>query len=292
MRSKKFVMLILFPAFLHLSIFMLLPILGNVGISFFQYNPLSADNAFVGLSNYVQMLGDGLFYKSLFNTVTFVVVTVTLNIVLSLTVAAFISQLKSNKSRSFFRMVAFLPCIAPIVASGVVWLRSIYPTKGGLLNMLIGACGGNAVNWLGSADFLMLSIIIFSIWVDFGYNVILFSAGMDGIPGELYQASSIDGAGHWRQFKSITLPLLGRTVTFVVVMTLISHFQMFAQFNVLAYKGMGPQQSGLVLTSYIYKLAFEQKQMGYASAISMAFFLIILIITLVQQRMSKVNWEY
>lgn len=115
--------------------------------------------------------------------------------------------------------------------------------------------------------------------------------GLDSIPQELYQASDIDGAGRWRRFRSITLPLLGRTFTFVVVMTLISHFQMFAQFNVIAYKN-GPQNSGLVLTSYIYKTAFEHKEMGYAAAISMALFVIILVITLVQQRLSKVEWEY
>jgi multiple sugar transport system permease protein len=285
-------MLILIPAFIHLAVFMLLPILGNGVVSFMEYNPLRSDNAFIGFDNYIKLLGDGVFYKSLFNTLIFVLATVTLNIVLSLTIAALISQLKSNKTRSLFRMIAFLPCIAPMVAASVVWQRSIYPTDNGLLNMVIKTFGGNSVNWLGSSDYLMISVVIFTLWADIGYNIILFSAGIDGIPHELYQASDIDGAGRWRQFKSITLPLLGRTFAFVVIMTLISHFQMFAQFNVLAYKGIGPQQSGLVLTSYIYKMAFEHKEMGYASAISMALFIIILVITLIQQRLSKVDWEY
>jgi multiple sugar transport system permease protein/raffinose/stachyose/melibiose transport system permease protein len=285
-------MLILIPAFLHLTVFMLIPILGNGVVSFMEYNPLRTDNTFTGFDNYVKLLGDEVFFKSLVNTLVFVIVTVTLNLLLSLTLATLISQLKSNKTRSFFRMIAFLPCIAPLVAASVVWQRSIYPTDSGLLNMVIKAFGGGNVNWLGSADYLMIAVVIFTIWADIGYNIILFSAGIDGIPGELYQASSLDGAGRWRQFKNITLPLLGRTFAFVVIMTLISHFQMFAQFNVLAYKGMGPQNSGLVLTSYIYKMAFEHKEMGYASAISMALFIIILIITLIQQRLSKVDWEY
>jgi multiple sugar transport system permease protein len=292
MRNRKFVSMILTPTFIYLSFIMFLPILGNVVVSFMDYNPLRTENSFIGFDNYVRMLGDDSFYKALGNTLVFVAVTVVINIMISLAIATLISQLKSNKTRSFFRMIAFLPCIAPLVASSVVWLRSIYPTDGGLLNMIIKACGGNAINWLGSADFLMVAVVIFTIWADIGYNIILFSAGIDGIPSEFYQASSIDGAGRWKQFKKITLPLLGRTLTFVFVMTLISHFQMFAQFNVLAFKGMGPQQSGLVLTSYIYKMAFEQKDMGYASAISMALFVIILIITLIQQRLSKVDWEY
>ncbi len=292
MKNKKFVSAIMTPTFLYLGLFMFVPILGNIAVSFMDYNPLRTDNAFIGLENYARMLGDDSFYKALGNTLVFVVITVALNILLSLTIATLISQLKSNKTRSFFRMIAFLPCIAPLVASSVVWLRSIYPTQSGLLNMIIKACGGGAINWLGSADYLMIAAVIFTLWADIGYNIILFSAGIDGIPGEFYQASSLDGAGRWRQFKKITLPLLGRTTAFVLIMTLISHFQMFAQFNVLAYRGTGPQESGLVLTSYIYKMAFEQKEMGYASAISMALFVIILIITLIQQRLSKVDWEY
>ena len=271
---------------------MFLPILGNAVISFMDYNPLRADNVFIGFDNYVKMLGDSVFYKSLINTLVFVFVTVILNILISLTLATFISQLKSNKTRSIFRMIAFLPCIAPIVASSVVWLRSIYSTNNGLLNLIIKACGGDSINWLGSSNYLMISVIIFTIWADIGYNIILFSAGIDGIPNEFFQASEIDGAGRWRQFFKITLPLLGRTFAFVTMMTLISHFQMFAQFNILAYKGLGPQQSGLVITSYIYKMAFEHKEMGYASAISMALLAIILIITLIQQRSNKVDWEY
>ncbi len=292
MRNKKFVLLVLIPMCMHLIIFMFLPILGNVGISFFEYNPLRADNSFVGLDNYIKMLGDKVFIKALINTLVFVFATAVLNIIIALAVASLISQLKSNKTRSLFRMVAFLPCIAPLVAGSVVWLRSIFPTNSGLLNMVIKALGADSINWLGSSEYLMVSVILFTLWADIGYNIILFSAGIDGIPGEFYQASSIDGAGRWKQFKNLTLPLLGRTLTFVIVMTLISHFQMFAQFNVLAYKGMGPQQSGLVLTSYIYKTAFEHKEMGYASAISMALFVIILVITLIHQRLSKVNWEY
>ena len=137
----------------------------------------------------------------------------------------------------------------------------------------------------------MLSIIIFTIWVDVGYNTILFSAGMDGIPQDMYSAAQIDGAGRWKLFTKITLPLLGRTTTFVTLMTLISHFQMFAQFNILAMKD-GPQSSGLVLTGYIYKQAFVYKQMGYAAAISMVLFLIILVVSGIQQKFSKVDWEY
>lgn len=289
--NKKFLLLILIPLFIEALLFLVIPILGTIGISFMDYNPLSDTNSFVGLLNYRELFGDKDFILALKNTVFFTVVTVVLNIVLSLAAATLISQLKSNKTRSFFRMMFFLPCIAPMVASAVVWGRSIFNTKTGLINMLLRQHGGHAIAWTGDAKYIMFSVIIFTLWADMGYNVVLFSAGLDGIPGEFYEAASIDGAGKWEQFKKITLPLLGRTTTFVVLMTLISYFQMFSQFSVLLYKD-GPQNSGLVLTSYIYKTAFLNKNMGYASAISVALFILILIVSLIQQKVQEVNWEY
>ncbi|HWR22412.1 MAG TPA: sugar ABC transporter permease [Feifaniaceae bacterium] len=289
--NRKFLLAVLIPVFLQVFVFMLLPIFGTGAISFMEYNPLQQNNRFVGFQNYGALLHDGTFWVALRNTLVFTFVTVALNIVLSLTMAALISQLKSNKSRGFFRMIVFLPCMAPLVASSVVWARSIYQTRGGLANAILALFGGEAISWIGDARYLMISVVIFTIWADMGYNTVLFSAGIDGIPEDLYQAAQLDGAGRWRTFSGITLPLLGRTMTFVTLMTLISHFQMFAQFNVLAPRD-GPQNSGLVLTSYIYKNAFVYKEMGYAAAISMALFLIILVVTVIQQRSSKVDWEY
>jgi multiple sugar transport system permease protein/raffinose/stachyose/melibiose transport system permease protein len=172
-----------------------------------------------------------------------------------------------------------------------VWGRSIYPTTSGLLNMIVKAFGGDAVNWIGTADHLLGAVIVFTIWADIGYNTILFSAGIDGIPAELYEAADLDGARGFSKFRRITLPLLKRMSTFVLLMTLISHFQMFAQFDVIAYMG-GPQNSGLVLTSYIYQMAFKNKEMGQGAAIAMVLFVIILLVSLVQQKLSKVDWEY
>lgn len=291
MKNKKFVLCVLVPIFLHLSIFMIGPILAGLAISLFDYNPLRDENFFVGLDNFSKLLQDQLFWTAMKNTMVFVLVTVFLNVCIALMIAQFISMFKSNKTRSLFRMIFFLPCVAPLVASSVVWAKSILPTTNGLANMVLRALGMPPVNWLGDPNILMISIIIFTLWADIGYNIILFSAGMDGIPTDYYEAAELDGVNAWQKFRYITLPLLKRTFTFVTIMTLISHFQMFAQFTVMALKN-GPQNSGLVLTSYIYKTAFEYKDMGYASAISMALFAVILIITIIQQKMNKVEWEY
>ena len=179
-----------------------------------------------------------------------------------------------------------MPCVAPLVASAVVW-GNILGTKRGLINLYL----DTSIGWLSDPKFVMISLVLFTLWADIGYNIILFSAGIDGIPGEFYEAAALDGASGWKQFTKITIPLLSRTFMFVSIMTVISYFQMFAQFQVMLQKG-GPQQSGNVLTYYIYKVGFEQKDMGYASAIAMVLFFIIFVISLIQNRLNKSEWEY
>lgn len=291
MRNKKFVLLTLAPMIAFMTVFMLIPIIGGVIVSFMDYTPLRENNYFIGLYNYKKLIHDDVFFISFKNTLVFVFVTVAFNIVLALLLAQLTSTFKSNKVRSFFRLVFFLPCIAPMVATSVVWGRSILSTKNGLVNIILNSLGFSGINWLGDAGMIMISIVIYTLWVDVGYNTILFTAGIDGIPEEVYSAAALDGANGFEQFFYITLPLLGRTMTFVTIMTLISHFQMFAQFSVMLARST-PQNSGSVLTSYIYKTAFEYKDMGYASAISMTLFAVILVITIIQQRVQKVDWEY
>lgn len=291
MKNNKIVLIVLIPVFLQVGIFIILPIVGGFIISFMDYNPLREDNTFIMFDNYRKLFSDTAFFQALTNTLLFVLITVTANMILSLTLAQLITTFRSNKTRSFFRMVFFLPCIAPMVATSVVWARSIYSVRNGLLNIFFNLFGSLGANWLGNPRTILGSIIIFTLWADIGYNTILFSAGLDGIPTEYYEACKIDGANSLQRFFRITLPLLGRTFAFVTIMTLISHFNMFAQFSEMVAKS-SPQNAGLVLTSYIYKTAFEYKNLGYASAISMALFAIIMIITLVQQRLNRVDWEY
>lgn len=290
-KNNKFVLATIIPLFTQVTIFMVIPIIGTILISFMDYSPLRKENSFLGLGNYKTLLSDNSFWIALKNTLVFTFSAVAINIIISLFIATLISQLKSNKTRSFFRMMMFLPCIAPMVASSVVWLRTIYPLKGGMLNNIITALGGNAISFLGDASKIMGSVIVFTLWADLGYNIILFCAGIDGIPTDIYEAADIDGAGTIKRFFTITLPLLVRTTAFVTLMTLISYFQMFAQFEVLAVKG-GPRQAGLVMTSYIYKTAFVYKEMGYAAAISVVLFVVILIVSIIQKRMDRIDWEY
>jgi len=274
-----------------LALFIVVPIFGSFFISLFDYNPLRARNIFLGLGNYKRLFSDPVYIKSFRNTLVFVFVTVVINISLTLLLSQLICGIKHKFLRNIVLAAFFLPCVAPVANSAVVWSRSLFPTRGGLFNMLITALGGMPINWVGSPIMVLPSIILFTVWVDIGYNTVLFTAGMDGIPKDFYESADIDGAGPLVRFFKITLPLLGRTFSFVSVMTLISHFQMFAQFEILAREG-GPGKAGQVLTTFIYFSGFKAKDMGYASTISVTLFLVIFAITIVQRRLNRVDWEY
>lgn len=288
MRNNKFVFAVLAPALTLAVVFMLFPLFLGLGISFFEFNPLSANNPFVGLENYKRLLEDQRFFLSLKNTIFFVAVAVAINIVLSLIIAQFISIQKSKFARGFFRMMVFLPCVAPIACTAVVWKNGILLRDGGYLNLVLERFGIAPIAWLTNPNVIMLSLIIFTLWADLGYNTIIFSSGMDGIPTDFYEAAEIDGAGALIKFIKITIPLLARTFVFVVMMTLISYFGMTVQFMVVAQKG-GPAS---VLSTYIYQQAFINNNMGYASAVAMVFFVLVLVVSLIQQRVNRVDWGY
>ena len=291
MKNNRFVLIVLIPALALLTLFVIVPIIGSFVFSLYDYNPLRESQIFLGLANYKRLLEDPVYLKSLRNTLVFVFVTVAINISLTLLIAAFISQIKRRWVRNLFLIAIFMPVVAPVANSAVVWMRSLFATQNGLLNQGLMGLGFTPVDWVGSPAMLLPSLILFTIWVDIGYNTVLFTAGIDGIPKDFYEAAEIDGAGPVVRFFKVTFPLLGRTFSFVTAMTLISHFQMFAQFEIIARDG-GPAKAGQVLTTYIYYAGFKAKDMGYASAISVTLFFVILAVTLIQQRLNRVDWGY
>ncbi|MCL1854694.1 MAG: sugar ABC transporter permease [Clostridia bacterium] len=292
MKKSKFPYLVLTPMLILLFLFVAVPIAGSFVISFFDYNPLrrGTGDQFIGLQNFVTLFQDEMFHTTLLNTLYYVFVMVGINLCMTLVIAQVLCTLTSNKWRSLFRVNFFMPCVAPLAAVAIVWQRTILPTKGGGLNMLLGLVGAQPMNWTNAA-MLMPSLIMLSLWADVGYNIILFIAGIQGIPEDFYEAAHIDGANAVQQFFKLTLPLLGRTLAFVVAMTFISQFQAFAQFSIIAKEG-GPGRAGYVLSTYIYNVGFKVKDMGYASAISLALFALIMIVTVAQRRLNRVDWGY
>ena len=291
MKNNWFVTVVLVPALALLTLFVVIPIIGSFVISAFDYNPLRESNIFLGLENYKRLFNDEIFIRAFKNTLVFVFVTVTINIILTLLLAQFITSIKRRTLRNISLVAIFLPVVAPMANSAVVWTRSLFPPRGGVFGIVMTWLGRTPINWIGNPAMILPSIIIFSVWADIGYNTVLFTAGIEGIPKDFYEVADIDGVGPINRFFKITLPLLGRTFSFVAAMTMISHFQMFTQFMILARDGR-PAGAGWALTTYIYYAGFTVKNMGYASTISVALFLLILVFTLIQQRLNRVDWGY
>ena len=285
------------PVFLFLMVFSALPVVLGLVISLFDYNMLARSQSFVGLDNIIRLFSDEVFFTALKNTLVFVLVAVSLNIVITLFLSQSICSMKRSWMRGLMRVVFFMPCVAPLVASSIVW-NGMYNFEYGLINTLLKQFFNMPPqNWLGSAVTVMPAIIVFTLWADIGYNIIILTAGIDGLPSDMLEAAAIDGANSAQRFFKITLPMLGRTMSFVVAMTLISHFQMFAQFMILnraaGPASGGPENAGMVLTLYTYKTAFTgNMEMGYGSAVALVLFLIIMVFTMVQQRLSRVDWGY
>ena len=214
-------------------------------------------------------------------------VAVPLNIVLSLPIALGLNQIQ--RFRAVFRTAFFMPVVASAVAVSLLW-RTIYDPQAGWLNAFLDQVGLNGQPWLGDPDLAIWSVLVAAVWQDLGYNILIFLAGLQGIPDDFYDAAKVDGSGPWQRFLGITLPLLQRTTVFVLVLTLISYLQEFTHIQVMT--GGGPVHSSETMVLYIYMKAFEDLQMGYASAMSMVLMGIILVVTIVQLRLLRSRWEY
>ena len=281
------VYLFLAPALIPIFIFFFVPAIAAFVISFTDFDIYSLgdlQNArFVGFKNYIQLFEDALFWKAMQNTFYYVLVGGPLSVALSLGMAILVNS-KLARFKGFFRTVYFVPVVTTLVAVAVVW-RFMYHPRFGILNYALGFVGIDPVDWLGDPTWAMPAIILLSVWKGFGYNMIIFVAGLQSIPTELYEASRIDGASTWQQFKSITLPMLVPTSVFVGIVTMISNFQLFAEPYVMTQGG--PVHSTLSIVLLMYEQGFRWWNMGYSAAIGFILFGIILIISLLQSRLQK-----
>ena len=267
-----------------------LQVVYGLGISFFNYNPANSHNMFLGLENYQKMFQDDTFWLALKNTVFFGTVALILNLIVTLFLAEIISILPSKRWKTLFRTIFFIPCIAPVVGTSMVWKHGIVATDG-MLNAFLKLFGVAPHNWYLTQGPLLIIIIVYTLWADLGYNVVLFSAGVENVPKEFEEAAALDGAGGLQRFLYIKLPLMGRTFVLVAVMTMADYFQMFTQFNIFAANG-GRNNSAMVLTNYIYRTSFGNFDMGYASALSVGLFVVVFSIALIQNRLMRIDWGY
>lgn len=280
--------LFLLPNTIGFLSFTLIPVVISLSISFFDWE-LIGDPVFVGLKNYYNLLfADVIFGKVILNTLYYVVAYVSLNVVIAMSLALWLS--KDRRFILFFRSVFFLPQVMPIVAIALIW-KMLYLPKYGLINQFLSLFGSPDINWLFDPNYAMLAIIITSGWLGFGYNMVIFIAGIKGIPSSMFEAAWIDGANKWNCFWRITLPLLSPSVFYAVVMTIISSFQVFDQTMIMT--GGSPANSTNTIVLYLYQNGFQFFKMGYASAIAWVLFAFIFIVTLIQMKLQKewVNYE-
>ena len=250
----------------YMSVFLLIPIIMAFAGSFHLWNPLNGTYEWIGLDNYIRMFQYPTFWTSMVNTIVFCVVVVYFRVLLGLALAYAITS-RMTKHKTFFRTIFYMPTVTPLVAVAFVW-KIMYNPQFGLIDQIFGL----DINWLYDSVFALPSVMVMTIWKDFGYAVILFMSGLLSIPSEYYEASSIDGANAWQTFRYITLPMLKPTMIFVVITSVISYLQAYVPVMVMTEGGPG---TSTFLSSYlVYDQAFVKYNFGYASAI--AFFILLL----------------
>jgi len=284
--------LFILPSVMVLTLFLFIPILASFLISLTDWNIYSlADRGrlnFVGFKNYMDVVHDQVFWKSLWNTLFFTAVGVPFTIMISLLCAVVLNE-KFVRWKTFFRTAFFLPVISTIVAVAVVW-RWIYNPEYGLLNWFMKSVGLPEFNWLSDPSTALASLILMAAWKNFGYNMVIFLAGLQSIPEALYESARIDGANVWQLFLHVTLPGLRTTTVFVAVMSTIGYLQFFAEPYVMTNKG-GPLNSTMSIVLYMYNQGFKFFQLGYASALAYILFGIIFAFTFLQIRLRKSGFE-
>ena len=288
-RRTRAAWLFLAPAILLLAVFFVLPVGAGLLLSLTDFDIYAIGSPgvarFVGLDNYMRLMRDGTFWTAVTNTLKFVLIGGPLSVAVSLG-AALLLNAKLVRMRSFFRTIYFAPVVTTLVSVAIVW-RYLYHPKYGLLNFLLGFVGIDPIDWLGDPQWAMPAIILLAVWKNFGYNMLIFVAGLQTIPENQYEAAAIDGAGAGQRFLHVTVPGLGPTFLFVSVTTMIGFFQLFAEPYVMTQGGPLGATRSLVL--FMYEEGFRWWRMGMAAAVAGVLLVITLAGALIQMKLQKVR---
>ncbi len=275
------------PAITLIAVFFFLPVGASLLLSITDFDLYSVANPanvrFVGTRNYTELLHNPTFWLALKNTFYFALIGGPLTVATSLG-AALLLNAKVVRFKTFFRTIYFLPFVTTLVAVAIVW-RYLYHPQYGFLNYALGAVGIHPIDWLGDPRWAMPAIILLAVWKNFGYNMLIFIAGLQSVPEDLYEAAALDGAGAVRQFWHVTLPNLAPTFFFVGVVTMIGYFQLFAEPYVMTTGGPLGATTSLVL--FMYEEGFRWWRLGVAASIAFLLFLIILVWTAIQLRLER-----
>lgn len=282
-RNQKLLAPYLFiaPNVTVIAVFMFVPIVFAFYMSLTEWSLIGTPR-FVGIDNYRELAVDPQFWQALYHTILYTLGTVPVSIALGLLVAVWLNR--KLPGRTLLRSIYFVPVIISLVAVGLVaaWM---FNDNYGVINEMLTAIGLNGVAWLSSSTWAMPSLILTTLWIRLGFNMVVYLAALQSIPAELYQAAQVDGAGTWRLFRHITWPLLAPTTFLLVIIDVIYSLHAFDLVYVMT--GGGPGFSTTVLVQYVYELAFETGQMGYANAVGVVLYLMLLAFTIFQWRITK-----
>lgn len=272
------------PTLIGLLILNIIPIFQTIYQSFFQTGAFGKGNEFVGFDNYTQLFSDVEVWRSLLNTILYTLMEVPTSIIIALILAVLLNR--KMKGRSFYRTIYFLPMVAAPAAVAMVW-RWLYNSEFGLLNHILQFIGLKSVNWISNPNIALVSVAIVGIWSVIGYNMVLFLAGLQEIPGDYYEAASIDGAGSIRQFFHITVPLISPTMFFVTITRVIGAMQVFDVIYMMIDNTNPALPSTRSLVYLFYEYSFIEGNRGYGSTIVVLLLAIIMIITVIQNKAQK-----
>ncbi|KAA0835522.1 MULTISPECIES: carbohydrate ABC transporter permease [Bacillus] len=271
------------PSLLILSVFLVIPSIMAVYYAFTDYYLLTPDlRKFVGFDNFIKLFKDPIFLKSLSNTLKFVVLVIPLQIGAALGLALLLN--KKRKANTFFKVAYFSPVVMSLVVISVLWLYLLNPNEG-MINNVLTHVGLPPQPFLTSPEQAIFTIVFVSVWQGAGFQMLIFLAGLQNIPGDVYEAAQLDGMNKWQRFIYITLPLLKPTSIFIFITTLISAFKLLVQPMVMTQGG--PVNSTMTVVYYIYQTGFTDRMVGYASSIALLFGTIIGLVTLAQRKLVK-----
>ena len=268
------------PTMLGLIILNIYPIFKTIYESFFKTGDFGKGNIFIGFDNYVKLFHDAEVWQALLNTFKYAIVEVPFSIAIALVLAVLLNR--KMKGRAVYRTIFFLPMVAAPAAIAMVW-RWLFNSEFGLLNHIF----HTKINWISDPKIAVYAIAVIGVWSIIGYNMVLFLAGLQAIPGDQYEAASIDGAGAFQKFLYVTLPGLKNVIKYVVMITMIQAMKLFTQPYVMTQGG--PQNSTRTLVYYIYEQGFQSRNFGYACSVATVFFVIVVTMSLMLKRVIKAD---
>lgn len=289
LRTREAIVAYLFlaPFIIFFTVFVIRAVVTAVQMSFFDWHIMRPARPFIGLDNYVELLNDSVWWIALRNTLLFAVMTVVGTTVVALVSAVAVTQ--KIRGAGFFRVLLYMPQLLSVGVVGLTWVW-LLNSQFGVINYALSFLGIGPINWLGNENTVIPALSLATIWWGFGFPMLIFIAGLQGIPEQLYEAAKIDGGNGPQIFRYITLPLLRPTILFVTVTGLIAHFQVFGQ--VLIISGGGPGRASYTVIYYLYQIAWTAFRMGYGAAVAITLAIIIATFTLIQFRLLGRRVEY